>query len=92
MAKNDGDVRLMPEDELRLRYLGDLQKPWSGVGHILIYHRLLGHDVVDDVLFRTHLPRHFSAPHLPDLNRSQVYAVKHALQRPLSMIQGPPGT
>ena len=36
-----------------------------------IYHRLLGHDV-DDVLFRTHLPRHFSAPNLPDLNRSQV--------------------
>lgn len=23
---------------------------------------------------------------------SQVYAVKHALQRPLSLIQGPPGT
>jgi len=150
MAKNDGDVRLMPGDELRLRYLGDMQKPWSGVGHVLkvadnfgdeccielksnqgaptnctsnfvvdfvwkstsfdrmqtalkkfavddssvsayIYHRLLGHEV-DDVLFRTHLPRHFSAPNLPDLNRSQVYAVKHALQRPLSLIQGPPGT
>ena len=150
MAKNDGDLRLMPGDELRLRYLGDLQKPWSGVGHVLkvpdnsgdeigielksnqgapihcssnfvvdfvwkatsfdrmqtalrkfavddssvsayIYHRLLGHDV-DDVLFRTHLPRYFSAPNLPDLNRSQVYAVKHALQRPLSLIQGPPGT
>lgn len=112
------------------RYLGDLQKPWSGVGHVIkvpdnfgeevgielksnqgapttcssnfvidfvwkstsfdrmqaalrkfavddtsvsayIYHRLLGHDV-DDVLFRTHLPKHFSAPNLPDLNRSQV--------------------
>ena len=51
-----------------------------------IYHRLLGHDV-DDVLFRTHLPRYFSAPNLPDLNRSQVYAVKHALQRPLSLIR-----
>jgi regulator of nonsense transcripts 1 len=56
-----------------------------------IYHRLLGHDV-DDVLFKTPLPRHFSAPNLPDLNGSQVYAVKHALQRPLSLIQGPPGT
>ena len=42
---------------------------------------------MDDVLFRCHLPRHFSAPNLPDLNRSQVYAVKHALQRPLSLIQ-----
>jgi len=150
MAKNDCDLRLMSGDELRLRYLGDMQKPWSGVGHVIkvpdnfgdevgielksnqgaptscnsnfvidfvwkstsfdrmqsalrkfavddssvsayIYHRLLGHDV-DDVLFRTHLPRHFSAPNLPDLNRSQVYAVKHALQRPLSLIQGPPGT
>lgn len=56
-----------------------------------IYHRLLGHEV-DEVLFRCHLPKHFSAPNLPDLNRSQVYAVKHALQRPLSLIQGPPGT
>ena len=151
MSRNDGDLRMMPGDELRLRYLGDLQKPWSGVGNVIripdgfgeeeigielksnqgapttchsnfvidfvwkstsfdrmqsalrkfavddssvsayIYHRLLGHDV-DDVLFRTQLPRHFSAPNLPDLNRSQVYAVKHALQRPLSLIQGPPGT
>lgn len=56
-----------------------------------IYHRLLGHEV-DEVLFRCHLPKHFSAPNLPDLNRSQVYAVKHAIQRPLSLIQGPPGT
>ncbi len=22
-------------DELRLRYLGDMQKPWSGVGHVI---------------------------------------------------------
>ena len=56
-----------------------------------IYHKLLGHEV-DDVLFRTHIPKHFSAPNLPELNRSQVYAVRHALQRPLSLIQGPPGT
>jgi regulator of nonsense transcripts 1 len=51
-----------------------------------IYHKLLGHDV-EEVLFRCQLPRHFSAPNLPDLNKSQVYAVKHALQRPLSLIQ-----
>jgi regulator of nonsense transcripts 1 len=56
-----------------------------------IYHRLLGHEV-EEALFRCSLPKHFSAPHLPDLNRSQVYAVKQALQRPLSLIQGPPGT
>lgn len=36
-----------------------------------IYHRLLGHDV-DDVLFRSHGSKHYSAPHLPELNRSQV--------------------
>ena len=51
----------------------------------------LGH-TVDDVLFRTHVPKQFSAPNLPELNRSQVHAVRHALQRPLSLIQGPPGT
>ena len=150
MAKTDTDMKLMHGDELRLRYLGDMHKPWSGVGHVIkipdnfgeevgielksssnapsectsnfvvdfiwkstsfdrmqlslrkfavddtsvsgyIYHRLLGHEV-EEVLFRCHLPKHFSAPNLPDLNRSQVYAVKHALQRPLSLIQGPPGT
>lgn len=59
-----------------------------------IYSRLLGHgrqDGSDDMIFRQQMPKHFSAPNLPDLNRSQVYAVKHALQRPLSLIQGPPG-
>lgn len=150
LAKTDGDMKLMHGDELRLRYLGEMHKPWSGVGHVIkipdnfgeevgielknncgaptectsnfvldfiwkstsfdrmqlalkkfavddtsvsgyIYHRLLGHEV-EEVLFRCHLPKHFSAPNLPDLNRSQVYAVKHALQRPLSLIQGPPGT
>ncbi|XP_068154504.1 regulator of nonsense transcripts 1 homolog [Drosophila tropicalis] len=60
-----------------------------------IYSRLLGHgrpDGTDEVLFRGPQPKLYSAPHLPELNRSQVYAVKHALQRPLSLIQGPPGT
>ena len=31
-----------------------------------------GH-TVDDVLFRTHVPKQFSAPNLPELNRSQVH-------------------
>uniref|UniRef100_A0A1I8PHH0 DNA helicase n=1 Tax=Stomoxys calcitrans TaxID=35570 RepID=A0A1I8PHH0_STOCA len=60
-----------------------------------IYSRLLGHgrhDGSDEVVFRGPPPKLYSAPNLPDLNRSQVYAVKHALQRPLSLIQGPPGT
>ena len=25
----------MHGDELRLRYLGDMHKPWSGVGHVI---------------------------------------------------------
>ncbi len=29
------DLKLMQGDELRLRYLGDLQEPWSGVGHVV---------------------------------------------------------
>lgn len=51
-----------------------------------IYHKLLGHEV-EDVIMRNQLPKQFSAPNLPELNRSQVYAVKHAMQRPLSLIQ-----
>ena len=55
-----------------------------------IYNKLLGHDVED--YSRPGLQSDISAPNLPDLNRSQVRAVKHALQRPLSLIKGPPGT
>jgi regulator of nonsense transcripts 1 len=32
-------------------------------------------------------PRRFSAPNLPELNHSQMYAVKTVLQKPLSLIQ-----
>ncbi|XP_053671419.1 regulator of nonsense transcripts 1 homolog [Anopheles nili] len=161
LAKNDGDMRLMHGDELKLRYVGEVHKPWSCIGHVIkvpdnygddvglelkhnhqapierssafsvdfiwkgtsfermqqalrkfamdaksvsnyIYARLLGNvrpesggtgvGGAQEVLFRLSLPKHFSAPNLPDLNRSQVYAVRHALQRPLSLIQGPPGT
>lgn len=56
-----------------------------------IYHRLLGHEI-DDQLFRPTMPKNFSGKNLPELNRSQAFAVKQALQRPLSLIQGPPGT
>jgi len=28
-------MKLMHGDELRLRYLGELHKPWSGVGHVI---------------------------------------------------------
>ncbi|XP_037937832.1 regulator of nonsense transcripts 1 homolog isoform X1 [Teleopsis dalmanni] len=154
LAKTDSDMKLMHGDELRLRYVGEMHKAWSEVGHVIkvpdnygddiglelkaspdapvkctsnfavdfiwkstsftrmtralklfamdrnsvsnfIYSRLLGHgrqDGNDEVLFRSQPPKLYTAPNLPDLNRSQVYAVKHALQRPLSLIQGPPGT
>lgn len=51
-----------------------------------IYHKLLGHEV-EDVVIKCTLPKRFSAPNLPELNHSQVYAVKTVLQRPLSLIQ-----
>ena len=37
---------------------------------------------------------HFSlsAPNLPKLNSSQIYAVKNILQKHLGLIQGPPST
>jgi regulator of nonsense transcripts 1 len=56
-----------------------------------IYHRLLGHEVQEPQV-KTTLPRRFGAPHLPELNHSQVFAVKAVLQKALSVVQGPPGT
>ncbi|VDP13838.1 unnamed protein product [Soboliphyme baturini] len=134
---NEGDMKLMQGDELRLRVTKGPDKKWSGVGHVIkvpdnhgedvgielksnagvpveithgysvdfvwkstsfdrmkaalqtlevdessvssyIYHKLLGHEV-DDILLKVQLPKRFSAPGLPELNHSQVYA-------------GPPGT
>ena len=40
---------------------------------------------------RVSLPRRFGAPGLPELNHSQVLAVKEVLQKSLSIVQGPPG-
>ena len=31
----DGEMRLMQGDELRLRYNGEMRKPWSGEGHVI---------------------------------------------------------
>ncbi|KAJ2765770.1 ATP-dependent RNA helicase, partial [Coemansia nantahalensis] len=56
-----------------------------------IYHRLLGHDVETTEL-DTRLPKRFHAPGLPELNASQVDAIRMTLRSPLSLIQGPPGT
>lgn len=56
-----------------------------------LYHKLLGKQV-DEMMLKFELPRRLSAPGLPDLNSSQMQAVKQVLTRPLSLIQGPPGT
>jgi regulator of nonsense transcripts 1 len=53
-----------------------------------LYHRLLGHDV-EPQLLKTHIPSSLSVPGLPDLNHSQLAAVRSVIQRPLSLIQGP---
>lgn len=55
-----------------------------------IYHRLLGHELEEQTL-KCAMPKRFSAPGLPELNQSQMQAVKTVLQRPLCLIQGPPG-
>ncbi|KAI9298215.1 hypothetical protein K502DRAFT_336765 [Neoconidiobolus thromboides FSU 785] len=56
-----------------------------------IYHKLLGHDLESQTI-RTQIPKKFQAKNLPELNHSQINAVKCVLQKPLSLIQGPPGT
>ena len=56
-----------------------------------LYHRLLGHDVEMQTL-KAVVPTRLSVPGLPDLNHSQLAAVRAVLQKPLSLIQGPPGT
>ncbi len=56
-----------------------------------IYQRLLGHDV-EELALKVQPPKRWSAVGLPELNHSQVSAVKTVLSRPVSLIQGPPGT
>jgi regulator of nonsense transcripts 1 len=53
-----------------------------------LYHKLLGHEVESQTL-KTVIPPRLSVPGLPELNYSQLSAVKAVLQRPLSLIQGP---
>jgi regulator of nonsense transcripts 1 len=52
-----------------------------------IFHRLLGHEVAAAPM-KTQMPKKYSVPGLPELNSSQISAVKSVLQKPLSLIQG----
>lgn len=56
-----------------------------------LFHKLLGHEV-QVAPTKPNMPRKFTAPNLPDLNNSQINAIKAVLSQPLSLIQGPPGT
>jgi len=57
-----------------------------------LYHLLLGHEPPQQQLIKCDIPSNIFAPGLPELNHSQVNAVKSVLVKPLSLIQGPPGT
>ena len=57
-----------------------------------LYHKLLGHENIETQILSNPVPDDFNAPNLPLLNDSQVTAVRHVLQKPISLIQGPPGT
>ncbi|OWF39025.1 Regulator of nonsense transcripts 1 [Mizuhopecten yessoensis] len=35
LPKANEEMKLMHGDELRIRYMGELHKPWSGVGHVI---------------------------------------------------------
>ncbi|CAI2297044.1 unnamed protein product [Caenorhabditis sp. 36 PRJEB53466] len=56
-----------------------------------LFKKIMGHQS-DEMMLKFDLPRRLSVPGLPDLNSSQMQAVKQVLTRPLSLIQGPPGT
>jgi regulator of nonsense transcripts 1 len=56
-----------------------------------IFHKLLGHEVAVAPM-KTQMPKKFHVPGLPELNHSQITAIKTVLSTPLSLIQGPPGT
>jgi regulator of nonsense transcripts 1 len=57
-----------------------------------IYHKLLGHVVEEQMIGNAKIPESWHVPGLPQLNESQMAAVQAVLTRPLSLIQGPPGT
>jgi regulator of nonsense transcripts 1 len=57
-----------------------------------LFHRILGHEVAEQVITVNKVPTRLSAPGLPSLNPPQEHAVRSVLGSPLALIQGPPGT
>ena len=45
LPKQDGEMRIMQGDELRLRYSGDLRKPWTDEGHVIKIPNSFGEEV-----------------------------------------------
>lgn len=57
-----------------------------------LFHKILGHEVAEQVVSTGKIPDCLSAPGLPELNPSQEISIRAVLRSPLSLIQGPPGT
>ena len=78
-----------------LNAMTTLKSQESAVSNYL-YHKLMGHDLEEEWLRPyEETSRRVEAtkiPHLPELNPSQLEAVKAVVASPLSLIQGPPGT
>ena len=60
----------------------------------IVYRVLLGQDVEVQLAaqLKIQLPTSFRVPGLPQLNHSQIYAIRKALSAPVCTLQGPPGT
>ena len=60
LPKANDEMRLMPGDELRLRYNGDGHKPWSGVGHVIKVPNNYGEEVGIELKIGTGAPTEYS--------------------------------
>ncbi|KAL7005337.1 ATP-dependent RNA helicase [Cystobasidiomycetes sp. EMM_F5] len=65
-----GEVRLAVGDELRLKYYGELHKPWEGVGHVI----KVPNNVSDEIALE--LRRNDGVPHDCTLNFSADFVWK----------------
>merc|ERR1712146_784504 len=69
----------------------DFENEESSVSGYL-YYKLLGNNIPDQEFKDVEMPRTYSVPGLPEINHSQLSAIRSVLPKPLSLIQGPPGT